>query len=157
MKDVGLLGPQQQQSSNLGTSGGHPPASTPSLTSTTHAPAGGGGGGDTAPTRSTGAAQPIASSLWSTVGGMLGYGGGNGVDEGEGEGSGLSRVRDEPERVHVFSLATGHLYERFLKVKKSGDSCCLLFAVWFAPPWGVCYRRHKVWASQFVLCLYVFC
>lgn len=117
MKDVGLLQQQpQQQSSNSRPSSGRPPAPTPPLASTTHAPAGS-GGSDTASTKSTGAAQPIASSLWSTVGGMLGYGGGNSGDEGEG--SEVAKVQGEAERVHVFSLATGHLYERFLKVKKS--------------------------------------
>lgn len=64
------------------------------------------------PTGST--AQPLTSSLWTNVGGMLGYGGGEGKEAGIVEkGSGGPK---EDERVHVFSLATGHLYERFLKV-----------------------------------------
>ncbi|CAM9945547.1 unnamed protein product, partial [Laminaria digitata] len=51
-------------------------------------------------------------------------GGGGGVvvaAGGEGEGRALARRKgedggEEGDRVHVFSLATGHLYERFLKV-----------------------------------------
>lgn len=36
-----------------------------------------------------------------------------------GGGGGSEREEQEGERLHVFSLATGHLYERFLKVRLS--------------------------------------
>lgn len=85
----------------------------------------------------TGQEPSMAESVWSSVTGMMGFGGRDdssgsrtsgsevvvaGVDGGEGGGDGRALARkgedegEEGERVHVFSLATGHLYERFLKV-----------------------------------------
>lgn len=58
-------------------------------------------------------AAPIAEGLWASVTDLMGYGGGR---KGEGALNHL-QTAGEAERVHVFSLATGHLYERFLKVR----------------------------------------
>lgn len=113
MEDVGLLQHQDEEaSSNSSPSSSNPPSSTATAGSRNAVAAG---------DRSAPTAQPLASSLWSTVGGLMGYGraaeGGLGGKEsggamvaGEGDSAG------KEERVHIFSLATGHLYERFLKV-----------------------------------------
>ncbi|CAN0543936.1 unnamed protein product, partial [Ectocarpus sp. 12 AP-2014] len=63
--------------------------------------------------------SPVTSGIWSRVSaatenvrGLVGLAG-----AGEGEGVGVGEANGgEAERLHVFSLATGHLYERFLKV-----------------------------------------
>ncbi|CAM9269568.1 unnamed protein product [Ectocarpus sp. 6 AP-2014] len=62
---------------------------------------------------------PATAGIWSRVSaatenvrGLVGLAG-----DGDGERVGVGEVKGgEAERLHVFSLATGHLYERFLKV-----------------------------------------
>lgn len=67
--------------------------------------------------------SPATAGIWSRVSaatenvrGLVGLAG-----AGEGEGVGVGEEKGgEAERLHVFSLATGHLYERFLKVRLRG-------------------------------------
>lgn len=99
MENVGFLESETEQS--------------PSPSSTKH------------PAESAGDDAPVARSLWESMTGIVGLGGADGVEELEGavaapEGRGLALREEEGDRVHVFSLATGHLYERFLKVRTNG-------------------------------------
>ena len=109
-----------------------PESPHPSSTGNKPASAGGGGGSSSKGDGSADQAPSAMESVWSSVTGMMGFGGrddggsegegGRVVLAGEGEGQALARQKNEEEgeRVHVFSLATGHLYERFLKVGVSG-------------------------------------
>ncbi|CAM9206226.1 unnamed protein product [Choristocarpus tenellus] len=65
-----------------------------------------------------------ASSLWSSLSSLVGMGGSSKEEEADPTGMAAQNMEVQfvgagagaRDRVHVFSLATGHLYERFLKV-----------------------------------------
>lgn len=60
-----------------------------------------------------GAIGSRSGGILSSVTAMMGFGDKEGKLPGEGK----------EERVHVFSLATGHLYERLMKVRNIGWFC----------------------------------
>ncbi|CAM9342800.1 unnamed protein product [Scytosiphon promiscuus] len=139
MEGVGLLESDQEAAPRSGTAGPRSPARRRSAAPDGNGQADGGGEPSLAESVWSG-----VSAAAQSVRGLVGLGGSAGDESGErqetaglsssssspteeeslggvvelagGGGDGGGKGGEEAERLHVFSLATGHLYERFLKV-----------------------------------------